>query len=351
MLPGSLLDVGSLGPLLVGPPSSRILPALAGALALACTPAPAPNLGSPLADFDLPLADSDARAAHLAWQPPTCPHVLRVRVDESYPPGLERLLNTKPEHSESFFAVDPAPPGTWPRGPVPKDRVFVGSLVFVGPRTQQRPLRRDFALSAALAGPASPDAACFERTWDPVEDALALGWPQLPARLTAIGESWPGARVESRCNRSACVDPETRGGGPSAHHLPCVTPSWREQLDGVAELPTPNGPLRVAVISSVWTDGNPVGDGLSSERTAVVALADGRLLHSHAKIHHGYSGIEREVRVDAVDTCPGSLVAAGWDPPASVVTAREALLAAREKTPTTRPSGPETAGITTPKGR
>lgn len=326
-------------------PPSSLLP-LAGALALACSPEPEPLLGSPLADLDLPLSPADEPAAHLAWHPPPCVFVYRVRVDETYPPGLEQFLNTHPEHSESFFAVDPVDP-SWPPGPVPSDRVFVGSLVFKGPRTQQRPLRRDFALSAALAGPASPDAACFERTWDPVEDALALGWPQLPARLTAVGETWTGARVESRCNRSACVDPETRGGGPTAHHLPCVTPSWREHLDGVGELAGPDGPVRVAVVTSVWTDGNPAGDGLSSDRTAVIGLADGRLLHAHAKIHHGYSGIEREVRVEAVDACPGGLVAAGWRPPEPVVTAREAILAAREQTP--RPSGGP--GITAQKGR
>lgn len=326
-------------------PGSHRSPACALACALACAPEPEHTLGSPLAEFELQLAPSDAPAAHLAWQPPRCPLVYRVRVDETYPPGVAEYLNTRPEHSESWLAVEPAPADfTWPPGPVPSDRVFAGSLVFTGPRTQHRPLRREFALSAALAGPASPDAACFERTWDPVEDALALGWPQLSARLTAVGESWTGARVESRCNRSACVDPETHGGGKTAHHLPCVTPSWRERLDGLGELATPDGPLRVAVISSAWTDGNPVGEGLSSERTAVVSLTDGRLVHAHARVHHGYSGIEREVRLDAVDTCPGSLVSAGWQPPASVVDARAAVLAARDKTP-------RSTGITAQKGR
>jgi hypothetical protein len=68
------------------------------------------------------------------------------------------------------------------------------------------------------------------------------------------------------------------------------------------------------VISSFWSDGQPLGEGLWSERTAVVAVDHGRLLHATAKIHHGYSGIEREVRIDAVDELPGGLVAAGWTP-------------------------------------
>jgi hypothetical protein len=300
--------------------------------AAACSPEPDGLLAVPelAADFDLTVTPADTRVAHLAWHPPACVMVYRVRADETYPPGLEQFLNTRAEHSTSYFAVDPAPSATWPPGPVPQDRVFAGGLVFIGPRSANRPLRRDFALSAALVGPAGPDAACWERTWDPVEDALALGWPQLPGRLTAAGESWPGAKVEARCNRSACLDPETRGGGKTAHHLPCVTPSWHEQLDGVGEL----GPLRVAVISSAWSDGHPIGEGLSSERTAVIAVDHGRLLHAHTRVHHGYSGIEREVRVDAVDTCPGGLVAAGWDPPESVTSPRDAILAAREKTTT-----------------
>jgi hypothetical protein len=314
-------------------PTNRAL-GLAAALS-ACSAEPDADLAVPeLADLDVALSPSNTRVAHLAWHTPACPLVYRVRVDEAYPDGLEKFLNTTAEHSESYFAVDPPPPGTWPPGPVPQDRVFVGGLVFQGPRTAQRPLHREFALSAALAGPASPDAACFERTWDAVEDAMALGWPQLPGRLTAVGEAWTGARVESRCNRSACVDPETRGGGKTAHHLACVTPWWRETLQAIGELAGPSGPTRVAVITSEWSDGQPIGEGLSSERTAIVAVDHGRLLHAHAKIHHGYSGIEREVRIDAVDTCPGGLVAAGWTPPQPVVTAREAILTTRENSAT-----------------
>lgn len=315
-------------------------------LALACSAepdAPVRELADLSAEYDLDLAPADTRVAHLAWHPPMCPLAYRVRVDEDYPEGLERFLNTHAEHSTSYFTVSAAPPSTWPPGPVPQNSFFLGRLLFQGPRTANRPLRRDFALSATLAGPASPDAACFERTWDAVEDALALGWPQLTGRLTALGEGWTGARVESRCNRAACVDPETRGGGPLAHQLACVTPWWRETLTGLGELATPAGPLRVAVITSEWSDGSPSGEGLSSERTAVIAVDHGRLLHAHAKIHHGFSGVEREVRIDAVDACPGGLAAAGWDLPEAVAAARDALLADHDKLPGPPlhgPSGP-----------
>jgi len=305
--------------------------ALALLLAAACE-AEAPGSAPPAAlveSFGLtPVATTD-RVATLAWQAPAgCPQAYRVQVDERYPDGLEAMLRTKAEQSESWLVVaGPEKPekgsAAWPAGPVPEDRVFVGRSLFRGPKTQDRALQREFALSATLAGPASPDAPCFERTWDPVEDALALGWPALPGRMVAIGETWRGARVEARCNRSACVDPETRGGGPENHLRPCTTMSWRERLDGIFRV----GDERVVEISSFWSDGQPLDAGIWSERKAVVSLAHGRLIHSETLIHHGYSGIEREVRVDAVDDCAGGLVAAGWSPDAATLTSRDALLA------------------------
>ncbi len=277
-------------------------------------------------EFGLDPVGAPDRVVNLAWQAPiACPQLFRVRIDERYPDGLEAMLRTQAEHSESWLAVAGPEQGVegWPAGPVPGDRVFVGRAMFRGPKTQGRPLQREFALSATLAGPASPDAPCFERTWDPVEDALALGWPALPGRMVALGETWRGARVEARCNRSACIDPQTRAGGPENHQRPCTTMSWRERLDGVFHL----GGERVAEISSFWSDGQPLDAGIWSERKAVVSLEHGRLIHSETLIHHGYSGIEREVRVDAVDECAGGLVAAGWSADAAA-SGRAALLTA-----------------------
>lgn len=290
----------------------------------------APEQAPPAAlveEFSLDPVVAPDRVVTLAWQAPaSCPQVFRVRIDERYPDGLEAMLRTRAEHSESWLAVagpERALEG-WPEGPVPEDRVFVGRSLFRGPKTQGRPLQREFALSATLAGPASPDAPCYERTWDPVEDAMALGWPALPGRMVAVGETWRGARVEARCNRSACVDPQTRAGGPENHHRPCTTMSWRERLDGVFRL----GGERVVEISSFWSDGQPLEEGIWSERKALVSLEHGRLIHSETVIHHGYSGIEREVRVDAVDECAGGLVAAGWRADGATVAGRDALLTA-----------------------
>jgi len=107
--------------------------------------------------------------------------------------------------------------------------------------------------------------------------------------------------------------------------------SWRERLDGVSRL----GDDRVAEISSFWSDGHPLGAGIWSERVALVSLTHGRLMYSETRIHHGYTGIEREVRLTAIDACPGGLVAAGWSPEAADLAGRDALLAelaGRDKT-------------------
>lgn len=289
---------------------------------------PAPELG----DLEgLSLLPAPTRVAFLAWQPPPrdCPLAYRVRVDDTYPPGFARVMHVEEEHSDAVLALgrgrlsEPTE-GTWPAGPVPEGRVFEGQLVYRGPRTAGRELLREWALSATQLGPASPDAACFERTWDPIEDALALGWPALPGRRVAVGEVWTGARVEGRCNRSACIDPETRAGGKEAHERPCATMSWRERLDGVYLL----GDARVAAISSFWSDGHPLDTGVWSERVALVDADSGRLVRAEISIHHNFTGVERQIRLDAVDTCPGGLVAAGYTPPEATLAEREALVAA-----------------------
>lgn len=303
----------------------RVLCATAAA-ALACA---APDDSPPPLDLEpeygLSLSEAPSPAALLAWHPvdPDCPPAYRVRVDESYPPGLEEFMHTRAEHSESVLTLGRGvlPRRTWPTGPVPHGEVDAGQLLFRGPKTAGRELLREWALSATTLGPAAPDAACYERTWDPVEDALALGWPALPGRVVRVGEAWRGARVEARCNRAACVDPETRGGGPEAHERPCATPSWRERLVGLYVL----GDRTVAQVTSLWTAGHASDTGIWSERTALVDVASGRLVRAEAFIHHNFSGIERRVTVDAVDACPGGLVAAGWSPPAAVTDTADAL--------------------------
>lgn len=309
----------------------RALAALAAA-ALACAPAvePAPlDLG----EYGLAVSPAPTALAPLAWQPPdaSCPLAYRVRIDETFPPGLAEFLHSQEEHSEAVLVLGHGvlAKKTWSTGPAPRDEAFVGQLAYRGPKTGGRELLREWSASAALVGPASPDAACYERTWDPVEDALSLGWPQLPARRARVGETWTGARVEGRCDRAACIDPETRGGGAKAHHMPCTTMSWRERLVGVYAL----GDALVAQISSFWSDGQALDVGIWTERTALVDTDTGRLLRAEVFVHHGFMNLERLIRIDAIDGCPGGLVAAGWAPPERLTRERDALAGALERKP------------------
>jgi hypothetical protein len=227
-------------------------------------------------------------------------------------------MKVKAERSVSTLAlaVDPyAPPQPGADGVAPRlaaDALWRGRSLFFGPRTQDREILRELVLSGTRIGPGSPDAPCFERTWDPLEDALGLGWPALPGRLTAIGERWVGARVESRCNRSACADPETGEGGAKAHPRSCATMSWRETLEGIYTATGADGELeRVAAIASYWSDGNPPELGIWSERTSLVAVDSGRLIASEITIHHNRYKVTRSLRVEAVDACPGGTPALG----------------------------------------
>ncbi|MEZ4449773.1 MAG: hypothetical protein R3B09_09845 [Nannocystaceae bacterium] len=291
------------------------LAALLGCASACGAEAPSPPSGAAWAaeayQVDLPPASTEI--ADLRWRAPArCGQIYRVRIDEEVPAAYERLTGQPAEHSQGFLALGADPlRAAEPLAARPDaSTVWQGRLLYWGPRTHDRELFRELFVSGALLGPASPDAACFERTWDPIEDALALGWPRLPARMAAIGEVWTGARVESRCNRSACVLPQTGGGGPEAHHLACVTMSWRERLDGIYEL---DG-RRVASIASTWSDGQEPSAGVWSERVSLVDVDAGRLLASETTIHHGFLGITREIRIEAVDSCPGGLRSGGWRP-------------------------------------
>ena len=310
--------------------SRRALAALAVA-AVACAPAEDPAPLDLPDELGLAVSPAPTSVAPLAWQPPepTCPLAYRVRIDETFPPGLAEFLHSEEEHSESVLVLGHGvlPKKTWSEGPAPRGESFVGQLMFRGPKTGSRELLREWATSATLVGPASPDAACYERTWDPIEDALALGWPLLPGRRARVGEVWRGARVEGRCNRAACIDPETRGGGKKAHHMPCATMSWRERLVGLYEL----GGATVAQIAGFWSDGQELGVGIWTERAALVDVDTGRLLRAEVFIHHGFMNLERQIRIDAIDACAGGLVAAGWAPPEHLTRERDALAGALER--------------------
>lgn len=305
-----------------GPIISALGGLLAGLLA-GCTPESPPQaVAWADAALNLPLEPADTAVADLRWRPPTtCAQVYRITVDDDYPANAEKAFGVPAERSVSTLSLDRDPYAKADGAVSPRlaaDQLWKGRLLFFGPKTQDRELERELFFSGTQVGLASPDAACFERTWDPIEDALALGWPTLPGRLVAIGERWSGGRVESRCNRSACADPITGNGGPDAHHLSCVTMPWRETLEGIYEVPGQGQaqaqPQRVAAIASYWSDGHPPEHGIWSERQALVSVDDGRLLAAEITIHHNRYKITRNLRIEAVDACPGGVAALGGAP-------------------------------------
>jgi hypothetical protein len=293
-----------------------------------------PRLRRALEPYGLEVSVAPTSVASLQWRAPEadCAHVYRITVDHE--PNLLHEAD-----SVSTLVTGPSakrrpenpPPGAW----MDPDQVFTGQAYFLGLRAERHGVFRDWHLSREHAGPAAPTAACWPGTWDPIEDALALGWPRLPARLSAVDESWTGLRVEAKCNRAACIDPKTGGGGPEAHHLSCVTMSWKERLAGLYDL----GGRRVALVTSEWWDGvsDESGDriGLWSERETLISVDHGRPVWARFVLHYGYAQptetkeyapIVRTWTLESVDACPGSLVDLGWVPHAEARAARDDAL-------------------------
>ena len=285
-------------------PTTRHLGLAAVLAAVACGGAEAP----PWAGEILPDATAlGPRIAPLAYRAPdpACPWAYEIAIDYDVAPMAE-----EPSVSGALLARRPAK-GYAGRtdGPIPPGRTVEGRLFYQGVRVAKRGARRTVYFGRKAPGPAAPTAPCTARTWDPLEDFLALAFPELPGRPTTTGETWNGARVEGRCNKTACIDPETYAGGRENHLRPCVTEDVQETLAAV--LDTDAGP--VAAIEGRWSDGH--GDrGISMERVALVSLAAGRPLYARTTIHHRFpqptydrrfGPITRTVTIRAVDRCEG----------------------------------------------
>lgn len=286
--------------------------------------------------YGLDPTPADPPSVELGWQAPPedCPHAYRLTVD--YEPTLRfeddgtsslilgRHPRQRPEPIEGSRTPDRAPDlaraAHSGAGPIPPGVMVPAHLFYRGVRAERVGATRDVYLTAEFAGPAAPTAACLPRTWDPMEDALALGWPMLTGRLTAVGEAWNGLPVEGKCARSACVDPLTGGGGPEQHDRTCVTAPWHEELAGLYVL---HGELYAWIVSR-WSDGHGAGQGISSERRTLISVEHGRPVWSQTKIDHrfpqpvasgGFAPVTRTWTLEAIDACPGSLAAAGWERP------------------------------------
>lgn len=286
--------------------------------------------------YGLDLAPAEPASVELGWQAPpeACPHAYRLTV--AYEPALRfeengtaslvlgRHPRQRPERLGALGtangATEPYPTVELGPGPIPAGVMVPAHIFYQGVRAERVGATRDVTLTAEFAGPAAPTAACMPRTWDPMEDALALGWPKLPGRLTAVGERWSGLPVQGKCARSACVDPQTGGGGAEQHERTCVTSPWQEQLAGLYEH---RGEL-YAWISSRWSDGHEAGQGIHTERHTLVSVEHGRPVWSQTVVDHrfaqpvasgGFAPVVRTWTLEAIDGCPGSLHAAGWERP------------------------------------
>jgi hypothetical protein len=259
----------------------------------------------------LVLAPARAAVADLRWHVPEpgCDQVYVIDVSYDRPPQNESdsrstLVLGLPTLTGHRSNQKPGPPRLGEVVPL--------RLYYEGVRVGKDGSFRDIHLSDRLFGPAAPTAPCYEKTWDPMEDALALGMPMLTGRPTAVGESWHGARVQGRCNRTACVDPIDRQGG-LAHHLSCVTMSMQETLTGIYEV----GGERVAAIESHWDDGHGHA-GIHTDRKALLSLDHGRLLWARVDIHHEFLQVNRTFVMTAVDGCSGSPSALGAEREAAI---------------------------------
>lgn len=303
---------------------SAALTALLGAAAPGCGTAVDHDEGAPgwmaeaapagLGEGLPTLTAADTAVARLGWSAPpqSCRQIYRIDIDYDRAP-----MNEEP--STSYLAIgrrmrDDAPRQT---GPVPPHTTFPGHLFYEGVRVGPRGTHRDMHVGPTEVGPAAPTAACYERTWDPMEDALTLGWPALTGRPTAVGETWAGARVEGRCNKTACVSVEDRSGS-LAHDMECVTDGWRETLVGIYRM----GEGHVAAIESSWEDGHGK-TGIWTERRTLVSVESGRPVWSRTVVHHGFLNTTRTWTMTAVDDCAGSPAASGWTRPDDLVAEAE----------------------------
>ncbi len=298
-----------------------------------------PKLTEALKPYGITPTVAETQVATLAYQAPptTCPHVLRLVVDNE--PDIMHEVDGASYLSIATQAPEDGAPAIEPDRPLAAGQIATLTTYYKGFRAEKMGALRDSFLSATQAGPASPTAGCLAKTWDPIEDAMALGWPEVPGRLTAIGERWTGLRVAGKCNRAACVDPKTGGGGPENHDRTCVTQDWQEQLVGLFE----HDGERLALVRGTWNDGHgevgPANEtGIWGIRTTLINLDHGRPMWSRHELQHNFAQptadkswapIHRVWEMSAADACPGSLAAHGWSRPEDVTAMVQKHLAAQ----------------------
>jgi hypothetical protein len=250
----------------------------------------------------------DARLRTLRWDTSgDCTQVYAFTIDESHANESVALFLGQPEeHSRWLLGIGPHP--------MHEDRLAAMLVPDPEPPGDDEPTRlRELFIApdARELGPAAPDFACRSRRWDPLEDALALGWPKLPANPVRAGDRWIGQVVGGRCHETPCLDAT----GQFDRARSCQARPWQEQLVGWLE-------PEIAVIRSSWDDGqqaesaarrrmaesaeptNSLDFGILTWRE--LAMAEGRPVLARAEIWHRWTGVVRTLELRALEQCaPG----------------------------------------------
>ncbi|HVH99734.1 MAG TPA: hypothetical protein VM869_13525 [Enhygromyxa sp.] len=251
-----------------------------------------------LAELGIPaqLDERAATAEQLAWRAPgECIEVYRMRVDERHrDESVAVFIGREEEHASYYFALARASA----RARAEQADPVIGVLTVEG----EAPRVRELWWGAEQVGPSAPDFACRRRSWDPFEDALALGWPRLPAARTWVGARWRGATVGGRCHETPCLDPD----GSFGHALPCRARPWAEQLIGAGE--------DLALILGEWDDGHdPARPELGVFTSRELVLDHNRPLYVRAVIEQRWAGVRRELSLVRLDDCSARSLATPGD--------------------------------------
>jgi hypothetical protein len=238
-----------------------------------------------------PLART--RPILLRWQfDPTCTQVYELDIDETFAhEGVAPFLGRAPEHSRHrlTLAADPQRAERWLATLEPRE---------VDPSNPARTRELHVAADRRAIGPRAPDLACRNRSWDVLEDALALGWPTLPESAPRAGERWIGDAVGGRCHETVCLD-ATGSFDPARS---CQAMPWHESLAGFAR--DADG-TTITLLRSHWHDDHEDETAtIGITTTRELALAEGRLLLARAEVEQRWSGVIRQLELRRVDTCP-----------------------------------------------
>ena len=257
----------------------------------ASTEATLAELGVAVSLTDPPVGSSvDGEA--LRWRAPgECVEVYRVRLDDRYrDASVATFLGRAEEHATHYLALAGDPLRAPERASEAGELAPVLAVLITDDGEPERV--RELWWGPETVGPAAPDFACRRRSWDPLEDALALGWPRLPGTTTRVGEGWRGAAVEGRCHETVCVEPD----GSFAHAVPCRARPWAERLAG--------GEGSLALVLGTWDDGHdPTRPEIGILTSRELVLDEGRPLYVRAVIDQRWAGVRRELSLVRVDDC------------------------------------------------